>query len=162
MPKSRFIPDKPKIRKTYKRAGVVSTAERSLMEQIVLEQPREMSPKQVTAMATLFRRSKEQVKGIVEEAHEKFVAQADHYVDLHRQAVDAALDEGQFEVAAKGAQWYLERVSASGSRVIEQAPKAATGPTGSTINIGVKIGGVESTVTAIPVPTLEVTPVDTN
>jgi hypothetical protein len=93
------------------------------------------------------RRSREAVKGMIDEAKENFVASAGRYVDIHRQATEAALADGDNEQALKGSQWALTNIGAEGSRIIDKQTEA---PTGSRIMIGINVGGLNKQVTEIP------------
>lgn len=139
--------------KVFKRRGSVSNVERDFVTQFVQDQPRELSTRQVNALATVMRRSRETVKEVVAEARDRFVEQADRYVEIHRSAVESALEGGDNETALKGSQWYLEHVAAEGIRIVDKG--GASGPTGSKIVIGVAIGGVGAT-GPIPIPAITV------
>ena len=141
------------ITKRYKRKGGITEAEKSLVAQVVLDQPREMTPRQVNGLAVALRRSKEVVKGLVEEARENFVSAAPRYVDIHRQATEQALSYGSvagLDIAAKSSQWYLERVSEDGVHIVD---KPESGPKGSRIMIGIKVGNIDAQVETIEIPT---------
>lgn len=112
----------------------------ALVAQLVLDQPAEMSVSQVNALARTLRRSKDVVREMVERARENFVANAEDYVAIHKRAVDAALEDGDNETAMKGSQWAMQNISEQGVRVIE---KAAEGPSGPRILVGIRIGGID-------------------
>lgn len=106
-----------------------------------------MAPAQVHSLAKALRRSRTAVRQAVEDARDTFVERAGRYVDIHMTTVEAALANGDaksLEVAARGAQWALEHVSADGVRVVE---KTEANP-GLKVAIGIKIGGVDTPVTA--------------
>lgn len=128
-------------KKVFKRAGSPSQPEKALVAQFVLDQPRELTNGQISGLARTLRRSKDVVKKLIDEARDNFVANAGRYVDIHIAATEGALSEGDHEVAAKAAQWAMEHTSAEGSRIVE---KAQTGPVGSRIQIGIKVGGIDA------------------
>lgn len=132
--------------------GQITGPERQLVAQLVHEHPRELSEQQVNGLARAMRRSPAVVKELVERAKEDFVSQADHYVQVHRQATDQALANGDAKslgVAVEASQWFLEKVSEQGVRVIEKEQKADTGQR---ILIGIKIGGIDSPAEIINIP----------
>lgn len=142
-----------KPHKVFKRAGPVSKVEREFVAQFLADQPREITPRQERALAQTLRRSKDVIKTLIEEARENFVAGAQDYVNIHKQATQGALHTLDFDAALKGSQWALEHISAEGARIVDP-PKAVTGSTGPRIQIGIKVGGIDNPVTeiALPVP----------
>ena len=122
-----------------KRMGVPTKADKALVAQVVLDQPAEITPAQITGLAKTLRRSKEAIKQMIEEARENFVVGAKRYVDIHRAATEAALADGDNEQALKGSQWALQNISAEGVRIVE---KAVDGPVGTKIMVGIKLGGL--------------------
>jgi hypothetical protein len=127
-----------------KRVGRVTKPERDLVAQVVLDQPGPLSPSQVNGLAKALRRSKAVVKELIEDAQDKFRANAEFYVDMHRKAVEAAHVAGDQDVAMKGAQWAIERVSAEGAHIIEPKVAEQTGQ-GPRVMIGIKVGGLDAT-----------------
>ncbi len=145
---------KKKQGRLFKRRGQFTKPEKEFIAQVVQDQPREMTTKQVNALSTVLRRSRAAVKEVVEQARENFVAQADRYVEVHREAVEQALASGDSEVAMKGSQWYLEHVSAEGTRIVD---KGQSGPQGTKIMIGVALGGVGNAAPTITMPQVAIT-----
>jgi hypothetical protein len=142
-------------RKSTKRIGPITDAERELVAQVVLDQPGELRPAQVNGLATALRRSKTAIKELIDDAQSKFRANADFYVDMHRKAVQRAHNDGNQDAAMKGAQWAMERLSAEGSHIIE--PKVAEqGGQGPRVMIGIKVGGLDATKEPIEVIATEV------
>ncbi len=85
-------------------------------------------------------------------AKAQFVKNAEAYVDTHLLATQAAMAKGEFDVAAKHAEWALEAVGDGKHRVIEAATRLASGTQGGPrVLVGVQIGGM-------PRPTIDVTP----
>lgn len=123
----------------FKRRGGLSDAEKDIVTQIVQDQPREMSPARVNALAKGLGRSRAAIQNVVTQARERFIEQADRYVDIHRDATEAALAEGDNRTAQAGAQWYLENVAGEGVRIIDKSKEEA--PKGTRIMIGISLGG---------------------
>lgn len=158
---TRQVPDKVFAPKASKRHGPVSPTERTLVQQFVKDQPREVTPAQVTALSRVLRRSKDVVKQLVEDAREAFVAEASFYVSGHKLAVERALNvqtkDGEYDakaldVAARASQWALENLSAEGQRVVD-AKSANKGDGGTKIMVGIQLGGMNApsaVVTEIP------------
>lgn len=125
---------------------------------VVMDQPGELKPSQINGLAKALRRSKDAVKSMIEDAQEKFRANADFYVETHKAATQAALNMGSvagLEVATKSSQWAMERISGEGARIVEKAG-AEAGPAGPRVMIGIRVGGIDATkpvdVTATEVP----------
>lgn len=134
------IPKRKHKQPKSKRKGAPTKAEKALVAQLVLDQPAEMSVSQVNALARTLRRSKDVVREMVERARENFVASAEDYVEVHRRATAGALESRDFEVAGKLSQWAMSNISEQGVCVIE---KAAEGPSGPRILVGIRIGGID-------------------
>lgn len=131
--------------KVFKRKGGITDAEKNLVSQFVLDQPGELKPSQVTALAKTLNRSKEAVTRLIEEARENFLENANRYIEIHRCAVEDALADGTpkgLEQARLGAEWAIEHMSSGGVRIIETPEKAGTG-SGVQILVGVRIGGLK-------------------
>ena len=137
------VPSRP----TPKRVGGITDAERNLVAQVVLDQPAEVTPAQVNGLARALRRSKAAIKTLIEDAQESFRENAGFYVDAHRKATESALTHGSIaglEVAQKGAQWAIERMSGEGARIIE--PKVEGGNQGGPrVMVGIRVGGLDAT-----------------
>lgn len=138
---SRSLKPPKKVFKRGKRTGSVTTAERALVRQFVTDQPHEVTPKQVTALAQVLERTPATVRKTIEQAKLELGDQADRYVEIHMQATEGALHAGEFEAAQKGSQWALTHLSAEGTRVVE---KAESGPTGTRVLVGINIGGIDA------------------
>lgn len=130
--------------KVFKRRGALTNAEKDLVTQIVQDQPREMPSSQVAALARGLRRSKALIQQAVAEARDRFVEQAERYVDIHRSATENALADGDNKTAQAGAQWYLENVAGEGVRIIDKTKEEA--PKGTRIIIGLALGGLTQAV----------------
>lgn len=156
------MPDKPSAKrkppqKVFKRAGPVSETERDFVTQFVQDQPRAITIGQERTLAKVMRRSPAVVKELVQDARERFVEQAEHYVTIHRRAVDGALESGDYEEARKGSEWYLTHVSGAGERIVDK--NADSGPQGTKILVGIRVGGIsanDQTVVEMPKPVITV------
>jgi hypothetical protein len=137
-----------KRRKNTRRQGSITKAERALVKQVILDQPAELTPRQITGLSAGLRRSKDAIKTLIQEAREDFAASAKEYVDVHAQATAGALATMDFEVAGKLAQWGMTNISAEGVRIVD---KPEHGPTGAKILIGIRVGGINQDAMAIPV-----------
>ena len=149
------LPKPVHVPKRYpKRRDKPTDTEKALIAQVVADQPGGILPSQVTALATALRRPKELTKQLVEEAKENFVASAGRYVDIHKEATEAALANGDsksLEVAVRGSQWALENLSAEGVRIVDKVSTESTGPK---IMIGIKLGGMTDAVVATKIDKL--------
>lgn len=147
-------------RQSLRRAGGPSVAEQNLVTALVLDSPTEVKPSQVTALAKALRRSPAAIKGMIERAQLSFREKAERYVEVHMEATERALRHGSvngLEVAQKGAQWALERMSGEGVRVIEPKPgQGEGGAVGPRVLIGIKVGGIKANDETIDVTATEV------
>jgi len=121
----------------------VTGPEKALVAQFVQDLPAPPTLSQVHALARTLRRSKEAVLALIEQAKDNFQANADHYVTVHKQAVDAALANGDaksLDVAVRGSQWALENLSSEGVSIVGK--KSEVGSGAGRILIGIQIGGM--------------------
>lgn len=147
---------KVKVRKVFLRGGRQTAGERNLVKQFVQDfaqdQPREVTQTQINALGRVMRRTPDTIKAWLVEAREQFIASAGFYVGVHAEAVRdaAAMDSATGkDIAIRGAQWAMENMGFGGERIVEK--KDAGGPKGTTIAIGVKIGGQNPQVTVTDV-----------
>jgi hypothetical protein len=134
---------KPK-RKVYKRPGSPSDAEKGLVADVVANSPGGLSPTQQNALATVLKRGRGVVKQMVEDAAMTLAERAGRYADIHLQTTEAALANGDaksLEVAARASQWAMENINVDGTGVVE---KPASKPTGPSVMIGIKLGGMQT------------------
>lgn len=138
--KKKTLPQKapPKV---FHRAGSPTRTTKELIAKFVADSPRAISPAQITALATLTRHTPKTIKGLIEKARDTFLSNAEFYVTAHQKSTEQAFVRGDFEVAQKGAQWAMERLSAEGVRIIEKAP--ASGMSGTRVLVGIRLGGVD-------------------
>lgn len=103
--------------------------------------------KDVTALAAVTGTRKLDLLRIIEEAKERFSGAAVDYVNLHKQATETALANGDaksLDVATRASQWAIERMEHEGKRVVSK--EAKTEGNGSTkILIGINLGGKNPT-----------------
>jgi hypothetical protein len=133
---------KPVKQQPSKRRGRPTAAEKDFVAQLVMDNPGPMTKSQTDALARVLRRPKEVTLNLIEQARENFQARAGSYVDMHHQAVQTALANGDpksLEVATRGSQWAIEKISGEGARIVESGP-AQVGPGGPRVMIGIKIG----------------------
>lgn len=126
---------------TAKRRGEVTEPEKALVKQFVLDHPGPLQPKQVKALATLTRRTVEQVQAVIEDAAVEFAEAAKDYVWIHKNATSDAYATGDFETAVKASQWAIEKIGKGAVRVIEPVKGSGEGG-GTKILIGLKLGGM--------------------
>src|SRR6185295_12536515 len=88
--------------------------EKDLIAKFVKDQGGSITDEQVSAMGYLLRRPRKTMKKLIEEARTKFISRASRMVDTYFQATEGALKDGQFDVASKSAQWYIQNVSSEG------------------------------------------------
>ena len=161
---TRQVPPKLFAPKASKRHGPISPTEQKLVTQFCKDQPREVTPAQITALSRVLRRSKDAVRAMVEQAREEFTTSASFYVDAHKQSVERALavtnkegehDAKALDVAARASQWALENLSAEGQRVVDVKAAAGKGDMGPRIVVAVQVGGLNEKpaveVTELPV-----------
>jgi hypothetical protein len=92
----------------------------------------------------------------VKEARKAILAEAERICGLYMQSIEAALADGQFDVAQQGLQWLMEHMPADedGTKLIDQSidkPKADSGKgSGPQINIGVQLGGMTAAPKSLP------------
>ncbi len=130
--------------KRYKKRTKPSDAEKAVVAAVVLDSPAEVTPQQVTALATALNRTPAAIKKLVQEARTMLVSSAGDYVKIHKRATELALQNGDaksLDVAIKASQWAIANISADGARVVD---KASTEPQGQRIFIGIKMGGMEA------------------
>ena len=123
-----------------KQSGGISKAEKDALAAIVAAVPREINAKEEKALAQVMGRSVATIHKTLTEVRAKFAQNADKYVDLHLQATEAAIADGDYDTATKASQWMLTNVSKDGERVID-APEA-NGPQSSKVVIGIQLGGL--------------------
>jgi hypothetical protein len=142
MPKKITLQSDPKLKtRTYKKRHKPTDAEKALVAQVVLESPLAITDSQIGSLARGLRRSKESIKALIEEARENFVCSSQRYVDIHKEAMEQALKNGDaksLEVASKGSAWAITNISAEGTRLIDKGKEENSGVK---IMIGLKVGG---------------------
>lgn len=83
------------------------------------------------------------LRHLVRKVREKFIGQADKYLDAHLNAVNGAIQEKDYDTAARHTEWALDRMADEDERVT--APPQQTKviqPTQNNLNIGVPLGGL--------------------
>jgi hypothetical protein len=140
MPPSKFI--KPPQR----RMGRQSDDERALVQTVAAQLPEppseRLQERETAALSTLLRRDPETVKRWIADARQEVQARASRYGEIHLEAVEAALAEGEHETAAREARQMLERLADDdGRRVLDKEGTPAT--QGIQVILGFKLGGIE-------------------
>ncbi len=137
----------------YNRRDKVTEIERGLVTQFLQDQPHEITPRQVKGLADTLRRSKETILRVIEETKDTLGERVGRYADLHMQATETAVTNGDAKslaVATKAAEWAMENIGVDGRKVIEKTESRHSGPN---IQIGVKIGGgIEPKVECLTIP----------
>lgn len=113
---------------------------------------RDLSARDISALATVTHTSKDRIRELVKKAKETFAESALDYVNIHKLATEAALVSGDLKVAVDASQWAIERASHDGVKVIEK--EAGTG-SGTKIMIGIRLGGQRETVNGAPIGVFE-------
>jgi hypothetical protein len=125
--------------------GRLTNLEKSLIESMVMNTPHELTRQQVDAAAMMLKRSRQAIKNHVAKAKEALQRNASRYVDLHLEAAETALANGDTDTARKAAEFALKHISASdddGTVALIDAPAAAAAPAGPSIRIGIALGGM--------------------
>ena len=135
-------------RNSPKRNSKLTDSDKALVAKVVLDSPGGVTPSQERGLALALRRTREKTKQLIQEAQEDFAGDAPDYVSMHKRATQEALADKQYDAALKGAQWAINHISLDGARLTE---KEQSGPTGSRIMIGIKVGGVNQPNTAIDI-----------
>lgn len=124
--------------------GSLTHRENFVIDAIVRESPGELLPAQIEATAIALNRRPATIADALEKARAKLQDQAEKYVDIHLQAVEDALADRDQDTARKGAEWYLEKISARDSsgkstRIIEASSAESSAPS---VRIGIALGGL--------------------
>lgn len=134
---------KPATKKRYKRSGKTTKDEKEVVKAVVRQAGGDLPLDRTIALAKAFNRPVGTVKAMITRAKENLAADAEFYVDTHRQVVQDAADVGRatyndklLEVARKGSEWALEHTSGDGKRIVDQPSSQSSG---TRIMIGVKL-----------------------
>jgi hypothetical protein len=84
--------------------------------------------------------------GHIKAAQIAFTEKAATYAELHLKAVRAAYAAGEFDTAARHAEWAMEKIGTKNLRLIEMPDKKTGDGDGPRIMVGVKIGGQQPVV----------------
>ena len=119
----------------------------AIVEQLVDRKRGVVTVKDITALAKVTGEQKLTILSIVEMAKQTFSDAAVEYVDIHKQATQMALANGDAKslaVATAASQWAIEKIEHEGKRIIsKEAP--VVGNTGTKIMIGITLGGKNPT-----------------
>jgi hypothetical protein len=146
-----FKPRKPKYfgsaprgsEQRPRKRGVLTSTEKSIVADIAQE-PHALTPEVIDSTAIVLRRDPDTIARAIARARDEFAQRAEKYIEAHERAIDGALATDDYDTARKGAEWYLEHVSAKSAdgrteRIIEQSTDTARMPT---IQIGIALGGL--------------------
>jgi ribosomal protein L15 len=136
---------RPSRVETQKAVQLQSTT--AIVQNLVDRKRGVVTVKDVTALAKVTGDKKLTILRILEEAKEKFSGAAVEYVDIHKQATQAALANGDAKslaVATAASQWAIEKISADGKRIIDKEV-VQSGHQGTKILIGIQLGGKNPT-----------------
>ena len=114
-----------------------------LVQNLVDRKKGVVTVRDVKALAAVTGENLTRLQMILVEAKEKFAAAAVDYVNLHKQATEAAVANGDAKslgVATAAAQWAIEKMSHEGKRIIEKEV-VKEGNSGTKIMIGLQLGG---------------------
>src|ERR1041385_598411 len=136
-----------KLPKVFKpKMGHPTQTEQALVTAFVKDQPGEVSNDQVIGLARATRRSPRVIRGMIEKAREELVEASSDYVKAHREAMQAALANGDpksLDVARRAAEWGMENISQDDARIVDRKKEADGGSSGPRIFVGLKIGGLK-------------------
>jgi hypothetical protein len=140
--KAKSVPKRKAPKKRFLKPGRLSGADKRLINDAVM-QTGPITPAKEKALAVITNKSRETIRKGIDEARENLSDHAKAYVDLHMAAVIAGVaseDPKGLDVAIKGSQWAMEKLSLDGSRVID-APKQDSDRTPKVL-IGIQLGGI--------------------
>lgn len=134
--------DKAAARKSAKLATATA-----VVQQLVDRKRGIVTVKDVTALAKVTGEPALVILGIVEQAKQTFSDAALAYVNIHKEATQMALANGDAKslaVATAASQWAIEKIEHEGKRIISKE-QAVVGNTGTKIMIGISLGGKNPT-----------------
>lgn len=130
---------KPRKRKGRQR-GPLSQSEKIAIAAIT---EKRVTPEVIEGVAVVLNRSVDAVKSEVAKARERFTANADFYVELHRKVAEQALVAEDFTEARKAAEFAMTNTSQKTSQGIDRiVDKDTGGSEGPRIQIGIALGGI--------------------
>lgn len=90
--------------------------------------------------------SSQQLKFLTRKAREKFLQHASDYIDMHVKSVRTALTAGEFDTAARHAEWAMERLGDGNQERVTDPPARTAVPGGGAapqpIMLGVQLGSM--------------------
>lgn len=117
-------------------------AEKDLVEYVAKNSPGGLSDKKIAALGVVLDRKPDTIRTMLAEARSLFVENQRRYVNTHMSAVEGALREGQYDVAATHSEWAMKHVSHEGERIIEAPEKSEASGGNGNVYVGVQIGGI--------------------
>jgi len=130
-----------------KRAGPLTTSEKTIIAQVVADAPATlMDAAAIERTAHLMRRDPRTVAHYIVAAREQFQANARRYVEIHQQVADAALKDGSdraLDVARKASEFAMQHASAKDkSGKVERIIESQQTVDVPRVQIGVVLGGL--------------------
>ena len=113
-----------------------------LVENLVERKKGMVTVRDLKALQQVTGENPTRLQTILAEAKEKFAAAAVDYVNLHKQATEMAVANGDaksLDVATRAAQWAIEKIAHKGDRIIDK--EAVSSNSGTKIMIGLQLGG---------------------
>lgn len=130
---------KPK-RKQARPRGPLSQSEKIVITEIA---KKPITPDVIEGVAVALHRSVDAIKSEVAKARERFTANADFYVEIHKKVAEQALAANDFTEARKAAEFAMINTSQRTSQGIDRIVDKDTGATeGPRIQIGIALGGI--------------------
>lgn len=131
-----------KAEKLLKEKRRIPEADKALAQAFLKKLPREVTVDEVKTLASVFNRHPEVLRQAIEAAREAFITRATVYVEKHLDSVRAAYAAGEFDTAARHAEWAIEHLGTKEGMLLEK-PEVVAGPGGGPrVMVGVKIGGI--------------------
>lgn len=121
-------------------------ATRAMIQTFMKNLPREMTIEEVKVLGKLFTKHPDALRLAMEAARNAFLANAEIYIEKHRDSVRAAYAAGDYDTAARHAEWAIERLGTKQGMLLEQPSAQTNSGNGPRILIGVNMGGIKPTV----------------
>lgn len=126
------------------RLGAVTPKEKQIIELVLQDQPQDVSAEQVDQLSKLLRRNPQTIKALVQKARDTFSNNAPLYIEVHAKSVQSAYMNGDFDTAAKHAEWAMENIENEGVSIIEAASKSSRDNSPKVL-INIPLGGITPT-----------------
>jgi hypothetical protein len=130
-----------------KRASLKLQTTTNIVQNLIDRKNGLVTRRDISALVQVTGTPRDLILPIIEEAKTKFSGAAVDYVDMHKQATQMALANGDaksLDVATRAAQWAIEKIEHKGQRLISKEAKVE-GVSGTKIMIGISLGGKNPT-----------------